>query len=117
MPAPPQLPQTLHWSKWKSYTTWLSGFALFAVLYLLAPEIYLVDPAVMVLSPAQAVALAFAFPLLAWLAYDGVCRLLGFRDAALGALVALLVLALSFAAPHLFAGLAAFLLVARKRGV
>src|SRR3546814_5630456 len=30
MPAPPQLPQTLHWSKWKSYTTWLSGFALFA---------------------------------------------------------------------------------------
>lgn len=111
MPAPPQLPGTLHWSKWKSYTTWLSGFALFAVLYLLAPEIYLVDPAVMVLAPTQAVALAFAFPLLAWLAYDGLCRLLGFRDAALGVLVALLVLALSYAASHLFAGRAAFLLV------
>lgn len=111
MPAPPQLPETLHWSKWKSYTTWLSGFALFALLYLLSPAIYLIDPAVMVLSPTQAVALAFAFPLLAWLLYDGLCRLLGFRDAALGVLVALLVLVLSYAATHVFAGRAAFLLV------
>ncbi|MDZ4115373.1 MAG: urate hydroxylase PuuD [Xanthomonadaceae bacterium] len=111
MPAPPQLPETLHWSKWKPYTTWLSGFALFALLYLLSPAIYLIDPAVMVLSPTQAVALAFAFPLLAWLVYDGLCRLLGFRDAALGVLVALLVLVLSYAATHVFAGRAAFLLV------
>ncbi|PKM17026.1 MAG: hypothetical protein CVV12_00140 [Gammaproteobacteria bacterium HGW-Gammaproteobacteria-2] len=111
MPAPPQLPETLHWSKWKSYTTWLSGFALFALLYLLSPAIYLIDPAVMVLSPTQAVALAFAFPLLAWLVYDGLCRLLGFRDAALGVLVALLVLVLCYAATHVFAGRAAFLLV------
>lgn len=111
MPAPPQLPETLHWSKWKSYTTWLSGFALFALLYLLSPAIYLIDPAVMVLSPTQAVALALAFPLLAWLVYDGLCRLLGFRDAALGVLVALLVLVLSYAATHVFAGRAAFLLV------
>jgi len=111
LPAPPQLPELLHWSKWKSYTTWLSGFALFGVLYLLAPAIYLIDPAVAVLSPSQAVLLAFAFPLLAWFAYDGLCRLLGFRDAALGVLVALLVLALSYAATHLFAGRAAFLLV------
>jgi uncharacterized membrane protein len=111
MPAPPQLPETLHWSKWKSYTTWMSGFALFGVLYLLAPAIYLIDPAVAALSPMQAVLLAFAFPLLAWWVYDGLCRLLGFRDAALGALVALLVLGLSYAATHLFAGRAAYLLV------
>lgn len=111
MPAPPQLPETLHWSKWKSYTTWMSGFALFGVLYLLAPAIYLIDPAVAALAPMQAVLLAFAFPLLAWLVYDGLCRLLGFRDAALGALVALLVLGLSYAATHLFAGRAAYLLV------
>lgn len=111
MPAPPQLPETLHWSKWKSYTTWMSGFALFGVLYLLAPTIYLIDPAVAVLSPMQAVLLAVAFPLLAWLVYDGLCRLLGFRDAVLGALVALLVLAMCYAATHLFAGRAAYLLV------
>ncbi|MCB1641782.1 MAG: urate hydroxylase PuuD, partial [Xanthomonadales bacterium] len=24
LPAPAQLPEELHWSKWKAYTTWLS---------------------------------------------------------------------------------------------
>src|SRR3546814_4754656 len=36
---------------------------------------------VAVLDRMRGAALAFAFPLLAWLAYDGVCRLLGFRGA------------------------------------
>src|SRR4029079_11819848 len=65
MPAPVQLPDELHWSKWKSYTTWLSGFALFTVLYLSAPKLYLIDPAKLALSPSQAVALALAFLLMA----------------------------------------------------
>ena len=30
--SPPRMPEDLHWSKWKSYTTWLSGFALFALV-------------------------------------------------------------------------------------
>ena len=33
--APPTLPEPLHWFKWEAYTTWLSGFALFIVLYYL----------------------------------------------------------------------------------
>src|SRR6187549_1144110 len=51
LPAPPQLPDDLHWSKWKSYTTWLSGFALFALVYLLSPTIWLIDPQVASLTP------------------------------------------------------------------
>jgi uncharacterized membrane protein len=109
--APPELPAELHWSKWKSYATWLSGFALFALMYLAAPGIYLIDPAVAALAPAPAIALALAFPLLGWVLYDALCRAVGFRDAALGVAVALLTLGLSFAATHLFAGRAAFLLV------
>ena len=31
--APERLPEPLHWFKWEAYTTWLSGFALFVVLY------------------------------------------------------------------------------------
>ncbi|MFO1516750.1 MAG: urate hydroxylase PuuD [Lysobacterales bacterium] len=111
LPAPPQLPEVLHWSKWKSYTTWLSGFGLLCLTYLLSPQVYLIDVARTALSPTQAVLAALAFPLLAWLAYDGLCRLVGFRDALLGALVALLSLGLAFAATQLFAGRAAFLLV------
>jgi uncharacterized membrane protein len=111
LPAPAELPAELHWSKWKSYTTWLSGFALFLLLYLRAPAIHLVDPAVAALTPSQAVWIALAFPLLGWLAYDALCRLVGFRDSVLGIAVAALVLAIDYAATHLFGGRAAFLLV------
>ena len=109
--SPPRMPEDLHWSKWKSYTTWLSGFALFALVYLHSPEVYLVDPAVAELTRAQAIGLALAFPVAGWFAYDALCRIAGFRDRMLGAGVAVLVLALSYAATHLFAGRGAFLLV------
>ena len=116
LPAPPSMPEDLHWSKWKSYTTWLSGFALFSVLYLSAPSIYLIDPAVAKLSHRDAVLLALAFPVVAWLIYHQLCRLVGFRDQLLGGLVAILVLAMCYAATHLFAGRAAFLLVGAALG-
>lgn len=118
LPAPLELPTVLHWSKWKSYATWLSGFLLFAVIYLRQPEIQLIDPEVAALSPSLAIILALAFPLLGWLIYDSLCDWFGVRapgqpenDRTLGVLVALLVLVTIYAATHLFAGRAAFLLV------
>ena len=109
--SPATMPEELHWSKWKSYTTWMSGFALFALVYLLHPQVYLIDTRVAALSPATAVLLALGFLVLGWLVYDALCRLVGFRDRVLGVAVGLFVLALSIAATHLFAGRAAFLLV------
>jgi len=110
LPAPAQLPEELHWSKWKSYTTWLSGFALFALMYLWSPQIWLIDPSVAALTPTQAVLLAIGFPVAGWFVYDALCRAIGFRDALLGALVAIGVVALCFAATQWFAGRAAFLI-------
>ena len=40
--APKALPANLHWFYWESYSTWLSGFALFCVLYLFNAGTYLV---------------------------------------------------------------------------
>ena len=114
--APAQMPEDLHWSKWKAYTTWLSGFALFALLYLLAPQLYLIDPAVAALSPTQAIVLALAFPIAAWIGYDLLCRLVGFRDGLLGVLVGVLTIGLCYAATQWFAGRAAFLLVGAALG-
>ncbi len=34
MVAPKKIHTELHWFYWESYSTWLSGFALFTVLYL-----------------------------------------------------------------------------------
>ena len=44
--APEVLPERLLWFKWEAYTTWLSGFALFVVLYYFNADVYLIDPSV-----------------------------------------------------------------------
>ncbi|WP_332739750.1 urate hydroxylase PuuD [Hydrogenophaga sp.] len=112
--SPPQLPGHLHWFYWESYSTWLSGFALFLISYLWSPSVYLIDPKVFVWSPAAAIAGALAFLVVFWLLYDAICRTLGQKesgDAKVGALVLVLVCVAAWLATQLFAGRAAFLLV------
>ncbi len=112
--APPKLPGHLHWFYWESYATWLSGFALFTVSYLWSAGTYLIDKSVFDWTPAAAIAAALGFLLVFWLAYDAICRWLGqsrHGDALVGLTVTLLVVLASYAACHLFAGRAAFLLV------
>ena len=112
--SPPKLPSHLHWFYWESYSTWLSGFALFTVSYLWSASTYLIDKSKMDWAPATAIAVALAFLVVFWLLYDLICRTLGQRkqgDAIVGALVFLLVCLASWLACHWFAGRAAFLLV------
>ena len=116
---PLQLPAHLHWFYWESYSTWLSGMALFTLSYLWNASTYLIDKSSMDWSPAAAIAVALAFLVLFWLLYDGVCRLFGRHkngDVIIGALVAILVCAASWLACQWFAGRAAFLLVGAMMG-
>jgi uncharacterized membrane protein len=111
---PPALPPHLHWFFWESYSTWMSGFALFTVSYLWNAGTYLVDKSLMNWSPPAAVAVALGFLVVFWLLYDAICRIFGERekgDAIVGALVLVLVCVASWLACHWFAGRAAFLLV------
>jgi len=108
------LPQNLHWSYWESYSTWLTGFALFTFLYLFNAGSFLVDKSVFDWSPAAAIASALGFLGAFWLIYDGICRTLGQRrngDLVVGALVLGFIVSASWLACQLFAGRAAFLLV------
>ena len=112
--APPKLPEHLHWFYWESYSTWLSGFALFLISYLWSPSVYLIDPRIMEWSPAGAIAAALAFLVVFWLLYDAICRTLGQSkngDAKVGALVLVLVCIAAYAATQMFAGRAAFLIM------
>ncbi|QHE85089.1 urate hydroxylase PuuD [Hydrogenophaga sp. BPS33] len=112
--SPPKLPDHLHWFYWESYSTWLSGFALFLVSYLWSPSVYLIDPKVMDWSPAAAISAALGFLVVFWLLYDVICRTLGQKDngdAKVGALVLVLVCVAAWLATQLFAGRAAFLLM------
>lgn len=112
--SPPQLPKHLHWFFWESYSTWLSGFALFTVSYLYSASTYLIDKSKMDWAPATAIIVALGFFVVFWLLYDAICRIFGQRkngDAIVGALVFVLVCVASWLACHWFAGRAAFLLV------
>jgi len=112
--APKKLPEHLHWFYWESYSTWLSGFGLFAVLYLFNANTFLVDRQVFDMAPAAAVLAALAFLVIGWLVYDAICRLVGERqngDRTVAVLVLLYVALATWLACHLFAGRAAFLLI------
>ncbi|MCW7541083.1 urate hydroxylase PuuD [Aquabacterium sp. A7-Y] len=112
--APPQLPEHLHWFYWESYSTWLTGFGLFTVLYLFNAGTFLVDKSVLDWSPTVAAATALAFLAAFWVVYDGICRVFGQGDKGdlvVGALVFGAVVLASWLACELFAGRAAFLLV------
>jgi hypothetical protein len=56
--APERLPEPLHWFKWEAYTTWLSGFALFIVVYYSHATSYLIDTTVADLTAWEAIALS-----------------------------------------------------------
>lgn len=108
------LPENLHWSYWESYSTWLTGFALFAVLYLFNANSFLIDPAVHAWSAGAAIATALGFLVGFWLVYDAICRTLGrgpHGDRIVGLAVAAVVVLASWLACQLFAGRAAFLIV------
>jgi uncharacterized membrane protein len=112
--SPPQLPAHLHWFYWESYSTWMSGFALFTVSYLWSASTYLIDKSKMDWTPTNAIGVAISFLVVFWVLYDAICRIFGQKkngDAIVGALVFILVCIASWLACHWFAGRAAFLLV------
>jgi uncharacterized membrane protein len=110
--APAEMPEPLHWFKWEAYTTWLSGFALFVVLYYTDAGLRLVDPSIADIETWQAVALSVAGIALAWVVYDVLCRTVGQRSQAALAVVGTALVALAaWAAGELFAPRAAYLQV------
>jgi uncharacterized membrane protein len=114
MVAPKKIHTRLHWFYWESYATWLSGFALFTVLYLWNAGTFLIDKSLYAWTPAGAVVAALAFLVAFWLVYDLICRTLGRSDNGeliVGIAVALVIVLASWLACRFFAGRAAFLLV------
>ncbi|MBS0443676.1 MAG: urate hydroxylase PuuD [Proteobacteria bacterium] len=114
MVAPQSLPPNLHWFYWESYSTWLTGFALFTVLYLYQAGTFLIDRNLVAWSPAGAIGASLGFLVVFWAVYDAICRVFGQReggDRIVGIGVTISVIVASWLACQLFAGRAAFLLV------
>jgi uncharacterized membrane protein len=114
MVAPKNIDSKLHWFYWESYSTWLSGFALFTVMYLWNASTYLIDKSLMDWGPTTAVVVALCFFIGFWTIYDAVSRFFGFRENGELIVAGIMLCVVAFAswlACHWFAGRAAFLLV------
>ena len=103
--APETLPPEVTWHKWQSYWTWTSGFALLMWVYYGQSQLYLIDPAVMQLTPLQGAGIGIAALAGGWLFYDFLCKSpLGRNDVVLGVLGFSYVIAASWAFAQVFSG-------------
>jgi uncharacterized membrane protein len=108
--APARMPATLHWFKWEAYWTWITGFALLAIMYYADAELYLIDPQVMPLSKPAAIGIALATLVGGYAIYEGLCRSpLGKNDALLSAVLLILLFFAAWGLTRIFSGRGAFI--------
>ena len=108
--APAALPEHLTWFKWESYATWLSGFALMAVVYYLGADLYLVDLDKAELPIWAAIGISLGVLAVGWLGYDLLCKSpLGQRSTLLMLALYLLLVVMAYLLDQIFTGRAAFL--------
>ena len=108
--APTNLPKDLTWFKWESYATWLSGFALLAIVYYGGADLYLVDYEVAEIEHSMAIALSIASLGIGWVFYDFLCKSkLGNNSNFLLLILFSFLLFLSWFYTSVFSGRAAFL--------
>jgi uncharacterized membrane protein len=114
--APPALPETLHWFYWEAYSTWLSGFALLAVLYWWHAPTYMIAPGA-AFTPFGAVAISATLLALGWVFYDQLCKRLGFaHERVLGILLVAFLALCAWSLSHVFTGRAMFLQIGAMLG-
>lgn len=83
--VPEIMPRTLHWFKWESALTWISGMLLLFVVYYAGGIMVEIDSE---LSPAAATGIGLGTLAVGWLAYDLLTRLKALRNDVVVAVVA-----------------------------
>jgi uncharacterized membrane protein len=107
---PGEMPQNLYWFKWQNGITWMTGIALLVVVYFMNGAAFLVDPAVMALSPAVAISLSVGSLFTAWIVYDGLWSTYGERNPRAATVISIaLLFGAIFAFSQVFSGRAAYI--------
>lgn len=70
--GPTKVPAVLHWFKWESYWTWMSGAFLVAMIFYTGDGVFLLDADVSALTYAEGVALGVFSLIGSWFFYDQV---------------------------------------------
>jgi uncharacterized membrane protein len=108
--APKQIPKHLHWFKYESYFTWLTGFSLLFVVYYFNANSLLIDKNILDITPYTATALGVGSFIVAWVIYDQLCKSPLINNMALFALAGFTI-AIGFAYfyTHVFSARGAFI--------
>ena len=108
--APDNLPRHLMWHKWESYSTWISGFFLLMWVYYYQANLFLIDPAVMNMSPFTAMAIGLGGIFAGWVFYDLLCHSpLGRNDVAVGLIIFVFVVLMAYLFQQVFSPRGAFI--------
>lgn len=107
--APEIMPKTLHWFKWEAYTTWLSGMGLLIVQYYFNASLYLIDPAVMEITPTAAIMISLMCIVLSWLLYNGLSNLLADKPMILSIVGFVAFVCVAYGLTLVFSGRGAFI--------
>ena len=108
--APKEMPDYLIWFKWESYVTWLSGFAMLAIVYYAGADLYLIDRDVADISTTTAILISLASLGFGWVIYDQFCNSkFGDDNNRLMVLLFFLLVAMAWGYTQVFTGRAAFL--------
>ena len=108
--APAQMPEHLTWFKWEAYSTWLTGFALMAIVYYAGADLFLIDRNVLDVSAPVAILISLASIGIGWVIYDLLCKSpLGNSDTLLMLVLYAVLVFMSWGFTQLFTGRAAFL--------
>jgi uncharacterized membrane protein len=115
--APAELPRRLYWFRWQAYTTWLSGFALLALIYWVGGAAYLVDRSVSNLGVGPAIGVSFGLLVVGWLLYQVLWDSpLGRRPVIAAVVSFALLVGATWGLTHLFSGRAAFIQIGAMLG-
>lgn len=108
--APAEMPEHLTWFKWESYATWLSGFAMLAIVYYAGADLFLIDRNVLDVSATTAIVISLASLSVGWVVYDLLCKSpLGDHDTLLMIVLYAVLVFMAWGYTQLFTGRAAFL--------
>jgi uncharacterized membrane protein/plastocyanin len=116
--GPTKVPDRLHWFKWESYWTWMSGFALTALIFYTGDGTFLLDDMVSKITYGQAVGLGLFSIFGSWFFYDGLweSKLVKTKPLVGHALTLLWLVAMTYLLTHTISGRAAYLHVGAMLG-
>jgi uncharacterized membrane protein len=108
--APANMPDHLTWFKYESYFTWLSGFAMLAVVYYGGADLFLIDHHVLDVSVPVAIIISMLSLSIGWICYDLLCKSpVGKSTWGLMGILFVLLVVMAWGYTKVFTGRAAFL--------